>query len=82
MIRRMIEIRQDHDDSQRDLAKALGYHQTQIARYETGVNAPPVDYVIKFCKYSCRLPFRASASERLFSWFDRPFPLWYHSQKR
>lgn len=51
MIRRMIEIRQDHDDSQRDLAKALGYHQTQIARYETGVNAPPVDYVIKFCNY-------------------------------
>ena len=51
MIRRMIEIRQDHDDSQRDLAKAFGYHQTQIARYETGVNAPPVDYVIKFCNY-------------------------------
>ena len=55
MIRRMIEIRQDHDDSQRDLAKALGYHQTQIARYETGVNAPPVDYVIKFCNYYSKL---------------------------
>lgn len=51
MIQRMIDVRIDHDESQRDLAKAIGYHQVQIARYETGKNAPPIDYLEKFCRH-------------------------------
>lgn len=51
MIQRMIEIRKDHDDSQSKLAAALGYHRVQIAKYETGVNAPPIDYLLKFCQH-------------------------------
>ena len=38
MIQRMIDVRIDHDESQRELAAAIGYHQVQIARYETGHN--------------------------------------------
>lgn len=51
MIQKMINTRIDHDESQRDLAKAIGYHQVQIARYEKGINQPPIDYLIKFCHH-------------------------------
>ena len=51
MIERMIGVRTDHDETQRELAAAIGYHQVQIARYETGVNAPPIDYLVRFCRH-------------------------------
>ena len=51
MIEKMIDIRTDHDESQRDLAKAIGFHQVQIARYETGTNTPPINYIIAFCRH-------------------------------
>lgn len=51
MIEKMIAVRTDHDESQRDLAKAIGFHQVQIARYETGANTPPINYIIAFCKH-------------------------------
>ncbi len=51
MIQRMIDIRIDHDETQRQLAAALGYHQVQIARYETGHNTPPIAYLVKFCEH-------------------------------
>ena len=49
MIQRMIDVRIDHDESQRELAAAIGYHQVQIARYENGRNTPPIAYPVKFC---------------------------------
>ena len=52
MIQRMIDVRVDHDESQRQLAAAIGYHQVQIARYETGQNTPPIAYLVKFCHLS------------------------------
>ena len=51
MIQRMIDVRVDHDESQRELAAAIGYHQVQIARYETGHNTPPIAYLVKFCPH-------------------------------
>ena len=51
MIQRMIEIRTAHDESQRQLAEAIGYHYVQVARYETGVNTPPIAYLVKFCQH-------------------------------
>ena len=33
------------------LAAAIGYHQVQIARYETGHNTPPIAYLVKFCQH-------------------------------
>ena len=51
MIQRMVDVRVDHDESQRGLARAIGYHQVQIARYETGVNTPSIDYLLKFCQH-------------------------------
>lgn len=49
MRQRMISVRKDHDETQRELSAALGCHQVQIARYETGKNAPPVEYLRRFC---------------------------------
>ena len=51
MIQRMIDIRTDHDESQRELAAAIGYHHVQIARYETGRNTPPIEYLVRFCQH-------------------------------
>lgn len=51
MIDRMIGVRHDHDETQRDLAKAIKWHQVQIARYEKGQNTPPISYIIEFCKH-------------------------------
>lgn len=51
MIERMIAVRQDADETQRELAKHIGYHQVQIARYETGKVTPPITYLEKFCEH-------------------------------
>lgn len=51
MTDRMVAIRTDHDESQRTLAKAIGFHHVQIARYETGVNTPSIEYLVKFCEH-------------------------------
>lgn len=51
MIERMISTRHDHDETQRTLAKAIGWHQVQIARYETGQVTPPINYIIAFCQH-------------------------------
>lgn len=46
MIQKMIDVRTNHDETQRELAKAIGYHQVQIARYETGENTQPIQYLL------------------------------------
>lgn len=50
MIERLKNLRIDNDDTQRSLAKKIGYHHIQIAKYETGINTPPVSYIIEICK--------------------------------
>ena len=51
MIQRMIDIRQDHDETQRDLAKAIDVHHVQIANYERRKNEPPIRYLLAFCEH-------------------------------
>lgn len=48
---RLASTRTDNDTTQRELAKILGWHQVQIARYETGKVTPPISYIIAFCKH-------------------------------
>lgn len=43
--------REDHDESQRDTAKAIGITQAQYWKYETGRNAMPIEYLIAFCHH-------------------------------
>lgn len=51
MIQRMIDTRKDHDESQRQLADAIGFHRVQISRYEQGVHTPPIEYLVAFCRH-------------------------------
>ena len=51
MIQRMIDIRIDHDETQRELAKALDIHHVQWANYERRKNEIPIRYLIKFCEH-------------------------------
>lgn len=51
MIKKMIDIRNDNDETQRELAKAIGYHHVQIARYEKGTNTPSIEYLKRFCEH-------------------------------
>ena len=50
-VQRMIDVRHDHDETQRELARNTGYHQVQIARYETGKVTPQLSYLIAFCQH-------------------------------
>lgn len=50
-IERMKQIRKEKKVSQRKLAGEINYAYTQIARYETNINIPPIDYIKKFCEY-------------------------------
>ena len=50
-IKRMVTIRKENKISQRKLSEKINVAYTQIARYETGVNVPPIEYIEKFCNY-------------------------------
>lgn len=43
--------REDHDESQRDLAKILGMPQSQYQKYEAKINALPIRYLIEICQH-------------------------------
>lgn len=43
--------REDHDESQRDLAKILGMPQSQYQKYEAKINALPIRYLIAICQH-------------------------------
>lgn len=50
-IEKMVKIRKNKKVSQERLSKELKVNRIQIARYETGVNVPQIEYIEKFCKY-------------------------------
>lgn len=43
--------REDHDESQRDIAKVLGIPQSQYWKYESGKNEMPIRYLIAICDH-------------------------------
>lgn len=51
MIDRMVEVREDHDDTQRSLGTALGIAQAQLARYENRKHELPIRYLVAFCQH-------------------------------
>lgn len=48
---KMREEREDHDESQRKIAKALNMSQQQYQKYESGSMALPIRYLIDFCNH-------------------------------
>lgn len=52
-IKRMRDLREDHDKTQQDIAKILGTSQTIYARYERGANEMPIRHLLRLCDYYC-----------------------------
>ena len=50
MYRRLRDLREDHDLSQRKLASMIGMSQTGYSKYETGENDIPTSILIKLSR--------------------------------
>lgn len=48
-LKRLRELREDHDFTQRSLSSILGMPQTQYIRYEQGTRDIPVETLKKLC---------------------------------
>ena len=50
-IKRIRDLREDHDKTQQNIADVLGTSQTMYARYERGATELPVRHLITLCRY-------------------------------
>ena len=50
-LKRMKDLREDSDKTQKDIADILGTSQTMYARYERGANELPIHHLLKLCDY-------------------------------
>ena len=50
-IKRIRDLREDHDKTQQEIAEVLGTSQTMYARYERGANELPLRHLVTLCKY-------------------------------
>ena len=50
-IKRILDLREDHDKTQQEIADVLGTSQTMYARYERGANEMPIRHLLTLCKY-------------------------------
>ena len=50
-VKKIRDLREDHDKTQQEIAEVLGTSQTMYARYERGANELPVRHLITLCNY-------------------------------
>ena len=50
-IKRIRDLREDHDKTQQNIADVLGTSQTMYARYERGATELPIRHLIALCRY-------------------------------
>lgn len=50
-IKRIRDLREDHDKTQQEIADVLGTSQTMYARYERGANELPIHHLLVLCEY-------------------------------
>ena len=50
-IKRLRDLREDHDLTQQQIADILGTSQTMYARYERGANELPIHHLLTLCDY-------------------------------
>jgi transcriptional regulator with XRE-family HTH domain len=50
-VKRMRDLREDHDLTQQQVADLLGTSQTMYARYERGANELPIHHLITLCRF-------------------------------
>ena len=49
-IKRIRDLREDHDLTQQQVADYLGTSQTMYARYERGANELPIRHLLRLCE--------------------------------
>lgn len=52
-IRRLRDLREDHDMKQQDVADLLGIKQTVYSRYERGFQTIPICHLLTLADYYC-----------------------------
>ncbi len=65
-VKRLRDLREDHDLTQQQVANILGTSQTMYARYERGANELPIRHLLTLCDH-----FGVSA-DYLLGRSDRP----------
>ncbi len=50
-VKRIRDLREDHDKTQKEIAVVLGTSQTMYARYERGATELPIRQLITLCRY-------------------------------
>ncbi len=50
-MKRIRDLREDHDKLQKDIAKELGIFQQYYSQYELGRYTMPLELLIKLCDY-------------------------------
>lgn len=50
-VKRMRDLREDHDKTQSEIAEILGTSQTMYARYERHANELPLRHLLVLCRY-------------------------------
>ena len=50
-LRRLRDLREDHDLSQEQIAELLGIQQTVYSRYERGAQTIPLQHLVTLVKY-------------------------------
>lgn len=50
-VKRIRDLREDHDKTQQQIADVLGTSQTMYARYERGANELPIRHLLALCEY-------------------------------
>ena len=50
-VKRIRDLREDHDKTQQEIADVLGTSQTMYARYERGANELPIHHLVSLCRY-------------------------------
>ena len=50
-LKRIKDLREDHDKTQQQIAEVLGTSQTMYARYERGANELPIRHLLTLCAF-------------------------------
>ena len=50
-IKKLRDLREDHDKTQQEIADVLGTSQTMYARYERGANELPIHHLVTLCRF-------------------------------
>ena len=50
-VKRIRDLREDNDKTQKEIADVLGTSQTMYARYERGANELPIHHLLTLCRY-------------------------------